>query len=523
VLSLVSGWSQEFRNDAAHAGDRELRRTAHRLHMPEERLKNARTVLRKVTDLAGTLDPVPPESLSQIAEAWVQLDRDRAPGAIETLYAQLATSAAKASDEQKYQQATLTAQGLLTPLADLDYEKALQLVRQWPAPPESQGAEADHQGQLEAQFRNQLVQRMTYTDPGMALQLLPGIDASKPPDYSIRGQVALQLGRNGDTQQADRIVEQVIADFKQRSPDAQSVAEYANFLMSLSMMDSNLFREAFAVLQPILTDQTLGTAFSSTVQVGDSSIVLSPAELSIMNLFRGLQGRPQLAVSTLDALPDLRSKLESIGGLDNFLNPNFTSGPTSDANAASDGDGAADAARQPARRKDTADSLYAELRGKLRKTPGKVRSRLSEVASDPARLELLIGLAQRAVLQDPDLSSLALKEASEHLQEVDPIQRRVPVLEMLVSTYRQCLGEVDPELIRSGFVVSDKLRQAEEQESSAGGTPGVTQADQLEATLVSEYARDDFDAAMRFLRSKPDDSIKIISLMRVVEALRSGY
>lgn len=228
-------------------------------------------------------------------------------------------------------------------------------------------------------------------------------------------------------------------------------------------------------------------------------------------------------MSTLEALPDLKAKIESIGGLDNFLNPTVTADPTSDAYGTSEGSGEADTPRQPARRKDTADSLYTELRGRLRKNPGKVRTRLSEVASDPTRLELLIGLAQRAVTQDPDLSSLALKEAAAHLQKVEPVQRRVSVLEMLVSAYRQCLGEVDPELIRSGFVVSDKLRQEEVQESSGAGTTGATPADQLEATLVSEYARDDFDTAMRFLKSKPDDSVKIMSLMRVVDALRSGY
>jgi len=522
ALTLVSGWSQETRKSTGSSGDKEVKSTAHRLHIPEERLKNARSVLRKATDLAGTLDPIPTDALSQIAEAWVQLDRDRAPGAIETLYAQLGATAARASDSQNYQTATLAAQGLLNPLADMDYEKALELIRQWPAPPGPPGDGADHRDELKAQFQNQLAQHLTYVDPGSALHLLPAIDASKAPDYSLRGQIALQLARSGDTAQADRIASQVIADFRQRTPDAQNVAEYSNFLLSLSMLDSNLFRGAFAFLPPLLTDQTLGAASPLMVQIGDRSIALSPAEFSVLNVFRGLQGRPELAMNTLDALPDLKAKLESIGGLDNFLNPNYAAGPAG-PDAAPEGSAGTDGSRQASRRTDTVDSLFAELRGKFRKTPGKVRARLSEIASDPTKVELLVGLGQRAISQDPDLSALALREAAAHLNGVDPIQRRVSVLENLLNSSRQCLGEVDPELIRSGFVIADKLRQEEEQQNPGGEFPVATQADQLEATLVSEYARDDFDAAMSFLKSKPDNGIKIMSLMRVVQALSSSY
>jgi hypothetical protein len=92
-----------------------------------------------------------------------------------------------------------------------------------------------------------------------------------------------------------------------------------------------------------------------------------------------------------------------------------------------------------------------------------------------------------------------------------------------LGAYRQCLGEVDSQLILSGFEIADTLRREEERESSDGRTPGSAQADQLEAALVSELARDDFGSAMRFLKTKPDDSFKVTSLMRVVDALRSVY
>ena len=74
--------------------------------------------------------------------------------------------------------------------------------------------------------------------------------------------------------------------------------------------------------------------------------------------------------------------------------------------------------------------------------------------------------------------------------------------------------------------VADKLRHEEERANpgnpnrkNAYGSP----ADQIEDTLIAEYARDNYDAAMRFLRSKPDDSIKLLAMLRVLQALRSSY
>ncbi len=70
-------------------------------------------------------------------------------------------------------------------------------------------------------------------------------------------------------------------------------------------------------------------------------------------------------------------------------------------------------------------------------------------------------------------------------------------------------------------MIADKLRQEEEAQSGAanGDAPVTPQADALEGTLVSEYARDNYDAAMSFLNSKPDDKVKMMMLLRTLQTL----
>ncbi len=525
---LAPALAQEGKVIVEQSGSKELKRTAHRLHIPQEQLKNARSVLQEAMELARRLDPVPASSLQQIGDSWVQLNRSQAPGAIESLYALVRISAAKASDLQNYQQCIFAAQGLMTSFAELDPEKALQLIRQWPNPPASLGEEAARlHDQFESQFQTQIAQRLAWRDPKAALQMLPPLNASGAPDYGVRGQVAMQFAQTGQGEDATKIADQVIADFQQRTPDARGVQEFAGFLQSFSRLDPDRFQDAFGLLLPALANQQPGAAGYMTVfQSGSQRLELTPAESSEMNILRNLQGRPQLALKTLDMVPDLKAKLDRIGGLDNFLSPNASIGPAGVSYVSSAGTRIGSSPPPPPSGRDPSTSLYDELRGKSRKNPGMVKARLAEVASDPAQLDTVLNVAQRASYEDPDLSSMALEEAGKHFEQVEPVQRRAGFLQNLVGAYRQIEGEVDQSLLRNGFIIADKLRQEEEKTNpdAANRKNGFgTQADQLEAALVSEYARDNFDAALRFLRAKPDDSIKMMMMMRVVQALRYGY
>jgi len=509
------------------SGSKELKRTAHRLRISTDQLKKTRAVLQEATELARKLDPAPVNSYPQLGEAWIQLNRTQAVATIDSLYSGLRAAAAKSPDLQSYQQGSFSAQALMSALAELDSEHALQLLRQWPDPPAALGEDAvNFRNQIASQSQIQMTQRMIYRDPNAALKLMPELSASGTPGYSIRGQLALQLMRTGQKDQAVKIADQVIADFQQRTPDQRSAQEYASFLQSYGMVDPDRFVDALGALLPVLGKQLPGADYAMTLRSGDQSAMFTSSESMILNMFRGFQGRPQLAMKTLDSFPDLKAKLDSVGGIDNFLNSGGSSGSLNITYGNPSGMGKNNSPTPPGAGKDLLSSLYAELRGKSQKDPALVRTKLNEVASNPALLDTLTGLAQRASYEDPDLCSIAVQVAAEQLPRIDPVQRRANILQNLLGAYRQCEGEVDPELLRNGFIIADKLRQEEERANpgnpnrkNAYGSP----ADQLDATLIAEYARDNYDAAMRFLRSKPDDSIKLLAMLRVLQALRSSY
>ena len=107
------------------------------------------------------------------------------------------------------------------------------------------------------------------------------------------------------------------------------------------------------------------------------------------------------------------------------------------------------------------------------------------------------------------------------------MQERVGALQNLISTYRQVEGEVDSKLIKEGYVLADQIRE----EAAAGGVPGEatrrgrqgSPADFLEAFLTGEYAHDNFDAAIRFVRSMDDDEAKLSALLQIAQSLRNSY
>jgi len=171
--------------------------------------------------------------------------------------------------------------------------------------------------------------------------------------------------------------------------------------------------------------------------------------------------------------------------------------------------------------------LINELRGKTLKNRAQVRKRLTEAAGTPEQMQVLLSLAQMANHEDPELSSLALEIASSLLARVETLQQRSMMYQNLVQTYRQVEAEVDPSLIKEGFVLADQLREAEEAKIQPGGVQRkgteLTQADQLEIMLLGEYARDNFDAAIRYVRSLPDNPFKLAVLSQMAQSIRQFY
>jgi hypothetical protein len=172
--------------------------------------------------------------------------------------------------------------------------------------------------------------------------------------------------------------------------------------------------------------------------------------------------------------------------------------------------------------------LYQTLRGKLARNPAFVEQQLAEAARTPDQIDNLVRLASTAAMADPDLASLALEKASRLLMQVEPLSKRASVLQSMITAYRRCDGEVDPDLLQKGLMVVQQLRDEEKNKPSRTPVPEgmmvvrTTPADQLEMVIVAELAIDNFDGALRFVRSMPDEA-RVQALLRIVQSLLQGY
>jgi tetratricopeptide (TPR) repeat protein len=524
--------AQDARRDSSTSDARELKRSAHRMHIGVEQLKNARQTLREATDLLLRLESVPPHSFSSIGQMWVEIDRSRAGEKLESLFNILRNNAQASTTLETYQRFTEFSQPLLSTIANLDPDKAVQLAREWPEPPKSQDGSAQGTGEsLLSQFLKNHLMQIAYREPERALSLLRQQGSSGEPNYFVRGQIANQLSSRGRKEDALKLIDQAISDFRQK-PSSGAIQDYGNFLQQIASVDPERFKSGFADLAQYTAQPGPRVSTGTPVRIGNEVVLTTTEEAAILNVFRGVQNRPELALKLLDTVPELKAEIDQFGGIDSFLNPNWNSDGSPRAASSRmllNNPGVATGRLLPyssraSQVQDTPMQLMSELRGKTLKNRALVRKRLSEAAGTPEQLQVLLSLAQMANHEDPDLSSLALEIASGLVARVEPLQQRAMMFQNLVQTYRQVEAEVDPSLIKEGFVLADQIREQEEAKVQPGNVQrkgtGLTQADQLEVTLLGEYARDNFDAAIRYVRSMPDNSFKLAVLTQMAQSIR---
>ena len=144
----------------------------------------------------------------------------------------------------------------------------------------------------------------------------------------------------------------------------------------------------------------------------------------------------------------------------------------------------------------------------------------------PEQFQHLIRAAQQLSFQDPDLASTVLEGTRSLLGGVEPLEKRAQLMTELIRIWAQVEGEVEPKLYREGFVLVDDLRQgprASEQTPAVGAGPSLAAADNLERTLVAEYARDDFEAALKYIAGLSDNTAKLAMLLDIVQRFREPF
>jgi hypothetical protein len=529
AIQIATAYGQDVKITAAGKSAKESKRTAHRMRIPVDRLTNLREALQTATDLARRLNPVPAQQMNHLGQLWVQLNRPQAASAIQSLMNTVRTAAGNAGSLNEYQLECMSFQGLLQTLSQLDPDLATEQAREWPRAPDGLGEEADKllTRQVE-QYRRQNAQQMIYQDPQKAAKLYSELEPSSSTDYSLRAQLALQLARAGQKDQAYKIVDGVIADYSRRKTSQSAFQDFTGFLSQITQLDSARFMTGLNLISDPSSRPAGTDSGTRNVSVGDQSIPISNSDYTLLQFLRsGFANRPALLFKTLESLPDLKSRLDAVGGVDSFLSPDAVRGGGVSFSYSSSGGGIGvgygggigGGYGRGVNGTDTVGALISELKGKAATTPSSVRQKLSEKFKEPDDIDPLLSLAQRASYEDPDLAELALEVARPLVFRVQPLEKRAMLLQSLVRAYRNCDGEVDRSLLQEGFILADQLRQSQEQQATAPARIN-TAGDLLQQAMIAESAVDDFASAMSFLRAMPDSEAKLASCFRIVEALR---
>jgi hypothetical protein len=522
---------------------RELKRTAHELHISVDRLKNARTALKEATDLA--LHRSDSSTFSQIAQNWVRIDKARAPAALEDLYGWLRTAARNAPDTPTYERCMSGAQSMLLQLATLDSDKAVSLWRTWPDPPAAPGESMANLREQVGQFEKQLAAGSS--GPGMGTDWTLLKQQAANGNYRVAGSLAIQLFESGDRAEALKVVDQAMANFRQGLHDPRALSICFTFVRQLAYVDPDRYLQALNALLLSLSNQA-GPNTGGTATVGSQTVQLTAAEAAVIELYPSLWQRPTLAMKTLDTIPGLRSKLNGIGGIDTIIGPSGSTNPSrSPVSGSYSFDGITRTTlystvngivsfnspinagpTNPGAARGSADLLYQSLHGKLAKDPASVKQKLADAAKTPDQIDVLISLANSAIQGDADLASLALEFASQRMMQVEPLSKRATIMQQLIQADQRCEGEVSAALLQEGQDLVQQLR--DEQKSAAATMPRVpapvpgrgTVADQLERAIIAERALDNFNGALNYLRLMPDD-MKLQALLQIVQTLMQLY
>jgi hypothetical protein len=543
-----SAFPQESKIIIVNTTSKELKRSAHRLRIPVEQLKKARQTLQEATDLIKTIKPLPISQLYSLRESWRQLNRSKAKGVFDSFIQDLRSEASSAEDLNAYQQATSTAMSLIQSTGDFDYEKMQEIIQSWPEAPASAGENGKNfRNGLEASARQNAISQLANTNPEKARTLLAQAGNSGGYNYSISGQIAQGLMNAGKKDEAFALIDQTINDFRQHSSEPQALQAYQGFVQTTAR-NFGTARGA-AMMAPLITQLTNQApseqCSNGTMKSGDLSVDLTCTEWGVLNMVRGypFQTMPGLVNSTLDSFPSLKSKLDRVGGIDSIygnsgvsISANYPKGVSYQTSGEMVFiNGGMVSINGETASQNNVPKLIRELKGKAESNPGFVRGKLKDIAKGLQGIDALINLATSASYDDPELGSLALEVAKPLVSQVENLQKRSSVLQNLIRACRQVDGEVDSEILRDGFVLADQLREESEKSGDLMNAQGnmnllvahgwiTRDSDRLEAYLVSELARDDYEKAMNYVRSIKSETLKLACLTQMLQVLtQSNY
>jgi hypothetical protein len=540
-----SAFSEESITVAANSESKELKRIAHRLHIPVEQLKNARQALQEATDLAMDMKTNSAMPIESICRSWKELNPSNTRKIADAFIHKLRLEAEKAADPIAYIEASSTAISIMRFISEYDFEKVKPFIQGWPVP--HTNAEAFHifLKAQEFQARKDYFMRSAYTDPQKALAYFSS--ESGEYDYVFSWQIAQGFLNVGKKEAAYNLIDQTISQFSRSPADPDIIQQYTNFLISAarSNLDTNHASAAIAALisklksldDSRITRSNANPEFTSlcfeSIKTEDgTSVNLTCAESGVLNVLRSLSSKPGLVIRTLDSLPSLKAELDGIGGIDSLYGYGNRKVITRVWQGSTENSDYSDSTEF-----ESSEKLLRELRGKVKSDPEYVNRRLTEVSKESGT-EALTNVIwtdsyRHNMDGDAELGSMALKVARKLNSEAKPPGKRNSNIWEIIRAYRQLEGPLDPELQKEGFRFVDQLKEEIAKPKEELLKPGETQqvnirtgpcqfsgAECMEEMLLAELSRDSFTKAMTYARSIKNKELKLDCLIMIALALR---
>jgi hypothetical protein len=495
---------------------KELKITAHRLHIPAEQLKNARQALREATDLF--MNSTQYHYTQTLYMSWQQLNPSKAGETAEEFIRKFRSEAMAAIDVKTYQEATIYAVSLVKRISDSDFEKIQQFIRSWPVPAPGIAVPPDFLKKMESEARENTQWKLAISDPQQALTLL--FDDSKKYDYRFSWQIAQGLMNAGKKEDADQVIDRSIRNFIENAKDEESIQGYRNFLWSAGReLDDKHATAAINALINKIASQKEGIDCSGKLTVSESSIDLTCTESEALDIIHRFSNRPELLVRTLDSFPSLKSKLAASGGIDS------TYRNKSELKIIRNGSTEKRFGRGDPEVPENSEKLLKELSGQVKSNPGYVKRRLKDAAKKSG-IEILTRMAwtnpfRNDITGGAELAGMAL-EIARQLNNEDKLHEEFS----LIQAYQQLEGTVDRELFKNAFLFVEQMKKEESKPKPAGQIEirmgpcsPFTGAECLESRLVHELAKDSFEEAMAHARSVENNDLKFECLLTVSLAL----
>ncbi len=471
---------------------------AHQLGVPLSAIGNLRNLLEEATELTleSQLDPGW-SSIGNLAPLWRRVHPRQAMPALDKLIDKLKTTARETPDAATYHWCASTARSLVQSLDPEDPPMEAYL-EDWPERPDLLGP-ANGPSWINRELHQRKIRRASIENPSRTLEIVRNASLQVP--ASLLLDLAGRLLMEGRGKEAAQLVQERIDDLLGAPLTQNASLEFTSMLETLAEAYPDL------LLPALRTFVSRGGELASPGSVGLwmetslGSAQLDPSETRIYWLLRNNLRRPETLLRILDAFPELKKKVDRLGGFDQSLEAHFSK-----------------SAGRPAPGVEPSEPVvpgFSYRWGEAADQPSDVRRQLE--AAFPGGLNWnLVYLVRSHCVDDPAFSRITLELMAHRTSQIPELGTRQNWLAELVAAYRFCEGGAPDSLIEEGFQLLEEVRR-DPPMIAESVTCKPWENPVLETELIKELSRRDVETASKFVKGITEPNRRLDGYIALIE------